>query len=316
MKVTRPVLRVAAVAVIGVAVAVSVTQVISGGRWDWWWLAAALVLAILAGVLDQLLKRSDGRDAGPRPVLWAALQDSDGKPRPLGDVTPRDLGVHPSRFGADGDCPYIPRAADALLGEALADPDQRAIIVQGPRLAGTTRTLARAARLHLPGHRAAAFTDDPQIPLTDMITQAGQWAKDSDGPGAVLWLDAITPARLTSLAHALAGELPDRLRPVGGMYVMREQLNRLIEVARRPSIVVQVIPLGVGAHQGTSGNFVIADFGDGPSVAYQDTAVQGQVVDDAGDVKSLMVMWDTLKSEALARAASLELIEEVAKTWT
>ena len=211
MKLARPALRTVVVAAAGVAVAVAVTQVISGGRWDWRWLAAALLLAIVAGVLDQQLgRRTD--DTRPQPALWPALRDSDGKPRPLGDVTLRDLGVHPSRFGADGDCPYIPRAADALLGEALADPDQRAIIVQGPRLAGTTRTLARAARLHLPGHRAAAFTDDPQIPLTDMITQAGRWAAASDGAGAVLWLDAITPARLTSLARALAGELPDRLR--------------------------------------------------------------------------------------------------------
>ncbi len=29
-----------------------------------------------------------------------------------------------------------------------------------------------------------------------------------------------------------------------------------------------------------------------------------------------MLTWDTLKSEALPRAASLSLIEEVAETWT
>jgi hypothetical protein len=51
-------------------------------------------------------------------------------------------------------------------------------------------------------------------------------------------------------------------------------------------------------------------------VAYQDTAVRGQIVDDAGDVASLMILWDTIKAEALPRAASLQLIEEVAKSWT
>jgi hypothetical protein len=65
-----------------------------------------------------------------------------------------------------------------------------------------------------------------------------------------------------------------------------------------------------------SGNSVVADFEDGPAVAYQDTAVQGMIIDDTEKIESLMVLWDTLKAEALSRSASLELMEEVAKTWT
>ena len=44
--------------------------------------------------------------------------------------------------------------------------------------------------------------------------------------------------------------------------------------------------------------------------------VGGQVVEDADDIASLMMMWDTLKSEALPRSASLDLMEKAAKTWT
>jgi transcriptional regulator with XRE-family HTH domain len=102
--------------------------------------------------------------------------------------------------------------------------------------------------------------------------------------------------------------------PVGGPYVMREQVHRLAELARRPNIVVQVIPTGHGAHEGFRGPFIVADLKGSPSVAYQDTAVRGQVLEDAEEIASLMVMWDSLKAEALPRAASLELIEEVAKT--
>jgi hypothetical protein len=51
-------------------------------------------------------------------------------------------------------------------------------------------------------------------------------------------------------------------------------------------------------------------------VAYQDTAVRGMIIDDGDEVASLMVMWDTIKAEALPRAASLAVIEEVAKTCT
>jgi transcriptional regulator with XRE-family HTH domain len=108
-------------------------------------------------------------------------------------------------------------------------------------------------------------------------------------------------------------------RPIGGPAVMGEQLRQLAKAARRPSIVLQVIPAATGAHQGLNGGaFVIADFGDdgGSAVGYQDTAVAGQIVESADEVSSLMLMWDTLKSEALPRSASLELLEEVAKTWT
>ena len=105
-------------------------------------------------------------------------------------------------------------------------------------------------------------------------------------------------------------------RPVGGPKVMHEQLTELAEAARRPNIVLQVIPLAVGAHQGMSGNFVIADFADAPCAVYQDTAARGQIIDDADDIAAVTVMWDTLKSEALPRSASLELVEEAATTWT
>ncbi|HEU5389745.1 MAG TPA: Scr1 family TA system antitoxin-like transcriptional regulator [Streptosporangiaceae bacterium] len=74
---------------------------------------------------------------------------------------------------------------------------------------------------------------------------------------------------------------------VGSREVMREQLAHLQEMARRPSIVVQVIPLSTGAHQGLSGGaFVIADLPGKPLIAYQDTASSGQIIEDADDIEA------------------------------
>ncbi len=53
-------------------------------------------------------------------------------------------------------------------------------------------------------------------------------------------------------------------RPVGGPAVMRDQIERLIKAARQPRIVLQVVPLGAGAHAGLAGRFAIASF-DGPA---------------------------------------------------
>jgi transcriptional regulator with XRE-family HTH domain len=106
-------------------------------------------------------------------------------------------------------------------------------------------------------------------------------------------------------------------RPVGGPKVMHEQLTHLSEMGRRPNIVLQVIPVSVGVHDGLAGaGFDIADIEGAPRVGYQETAVRGQVIEDADDVAILMATWDRLRSEALPRSASLELMEEIAKTWT
>jgi transcriptional regulator with XRE-family HTH domain len=106
-------------------------------------------------------------------------------------------------------------------------------------------------------------------------------------------------------------------RGVGGPYVMREQLRHLIEMGQRSNIVLQVIPSSVAVHDGLRGaGFTIADLENSAPVAYQDTAVRGQIVDDRDDVAALMTIWDRLRAEALPRKASLALVEEVAKTWT
>ena len=105
-------------------------------------------------------------------------------------------------------------------------------------------------------------------------------------------------------------------RPVGGAHVMLEQVNRLLESARQPHMVIEVIPASTGAHEGMAGAFMIADFDGAPSAGYQEGAVRGQPVDEPKDVASLDLTWDTLRGEALPRAASLVVLEEAAKSWT
>lgn len=91
-------------------------------------------------------------------------------------------------------------------------------------------------------------------------------------------------------------------RPVGGPHVMLEQVNRLIEAARQPSIVIGVIRAAVGAHTGLNGGgFAIADFEDAPSVGFQEGHVRGQPVRDRKDVEALDLTWDTVRHEAESR---------------
>ena len=105
-------------------------------------------------------------------------------------------------------------------------------------------------------------------------------------------------------------------RPVGGPQVMANQLEFLAAAGKRPYIVLQILPLSAGAHEGMRGGaFVLADFDASPTLGYQDTAVAGQIVEDQSQVEALATTWDTLRVEALPRSASLELVKEVAETW-
>lgn len=105
-------------------------------------------------------------------------------------------------------------------------------------------------------------------------------------------------------------------RCVGGPGIMRIQCRHLHEMASRPDIVIRVIPLSTGAHEGLSGGFVIADLPEGrPSVAYLDNAAQGQTVGDQETVKKLEGLWATLGVDALPRTASLELMKEAERSW-
>ena len=105
-------------------------------------------------------------------------------------------------------------------------------------------------------------------------------------------------------------------RPVGGRKVMAEQLDHLVEMAQRPSILIEVIPLDVGAHEGVNGAFVIAEFADAPTIVYLETALTGLVVERPEDVAAVTLSYETLRAEALSRSGSLDKLKEVRQTWT
>lgn len=73
-----------------------------------------------------------------------------------------------------------------------------------------------------------------------------------------LILDAATPP----IFRLVLDEAAIR-RPVGGPEVMREQLRRIVEVAARADVDVQVVPFAAGAHPGLQGSFVILGFAPG-----------------------------------------------------
>jgi hypothetical protein len=101
-------------------------------------------------------------------------------------------------------------------------------------------------------------------------------------------------------------------RCTGSAPVMVEQVDHLLALAELPNVTIQVVP-NVG-HAGLTGGFAIAEKAKG-SAAYIETALGGQVFEDAQAVRTLSVRFDALRTEALRGTESLRLIEEVAREW-
>ena len=49
---------------------------------------------------------------------------------------------------------------------------------------------------------------------------------------------------------------------------------------------------------------------------YLDNQLQGQVISDPEDIAAMMAAWENVRGEALSHWQSVDLITEVAETWT
>jgi hypothetical protein len=97
-------------------------------------------------------------------------------------------------------------------------------------------------------------------------------------------------------------------RCIGSPEVMAAQLAHLAGVARLPNVTIQVVPNV--AHAGLLGGFAIAG-----QAAYVETAVAGQVFEDADIIAGLITRFDMLRNEAFRGSESLALIERMCEEW-
>jgi transcriptional regulator with XRE-family HTH domain len=100
-------------------------------------------------------------------------------------------------------------------------------------------------------------------------------------------------------------------RCVGGADVMYEQLTYLTEIPY-PRVMIQVIPAEIGAHAGLEGAVSIADRDDGRTVVHLESLTEGQTTGEPEIVARVREITGLLRSEAVSRTASRELIAKVA----
>ncbi|MCX4387282.1 helix-turn-helix transcriptional regulator [Micromonospora peucetia] len=101
----------------------------------------------------------------------------------------------------------------------------------------------------------------------------------------------------------------------GSEKVMAEQLTHLLACAERPHISVHVVPADVGLHAGLSGPLSLARLAGGSWVGHLENQLGGDVVDRPEKLDTLFDRWESVRTEALPRRQSLNLIKEVVSPW-
>jgi len=104
-------------------------------------------------------------------------------------------------------------------------------------------------------------------------------------------------------------------RPVGGADVMRAQLERLIEAAELPNVILQVLPFSVGAHPAMVGAFSILRFAEDelPDVVYLEHLTNAWYLDRRDDVEQYLHVMNSICVSAAAPDRTVELLRDIAK---
>lgn len=103
-------------------------------------------------------------------------------------------------------------------------------------------------------------------------------------------------------------------RKVGTPEVMRDQIMHLLQMAERPNITVQIVPLDVGAYLGFAGPFtVLTHEGDGDTV-YVEGPGLGQLIDEPSKAEEYRLRFDLIRASALSVRESRKLIRTIVET--
>lgn len=98
---------------------------------------------------------------------------------------------------------------------------------------------------------------------------------------------------------------------IGGPAVMRRQLDRLLEAAGTPGMVIQALPFTADNHAGADGPISVYDFAAAPSVCYAECYGGGRIVEGREEVADLMTVINLIRASALSARDSRELITRI-----
>ncbi|MBF6454465.1 helix-turn-helix domain-containing protein [Nocardia cyriacigeorgica] len=102
-------------------------------------------------------------------------------------------------------------------------------------------------------------------------------------------------------------------RPVGGMKVLREQIQHLIAISELPNVRIQVLPYSAGGHSAAGGPFSILRFPEPelPDIVYTEQLTSSLYMEKRHDVELYMSVMNRLSVQALSPAESLQFLSQI-----
>ncbi|MFF6994791.1 helix-turn-helix domain-containing protein [Streptomyces sp. NPDC008313] len=101
------------------------------------------------------------------------------------------------------------------------------------------------------------------------------------------------------------------LRKLGGEAIWRGQLEHLMLMAEKRSVVIQVMPLSRQEHAGLAGAFTLMEVKDGRRIAYTEVQGDSRVHTERHRVRALERTYGILRAQAHTPTESLTLIEKL-----
>jgi transcriptional regulator with XRE-family HTH domain len=192
---------------------------------------------------------------------------------------------------------HLPEADSAIPAWALAfvDLEREAITIswyENQVLPGLLQTEA---------YMRAVF--DSRVPMLDPDDIAMQIAVRLDR-------QEILQRRVPPVLSFILSEATVRDR-LGGDEVHREQLRHLLVCSDMPGVTMQILPLGLTAHAGLSGPFVLLETPDHELLAYAETQRGSHLVHDPDEVSILAARYAMLRTQALNTIETKGLLDQL-----
>lgn len=106
-------------------------------------------------------------------------------------------------------------------------------------------------------------------------------------------------------------------RPVGGPEVMREQLERLIEIATtNHRVQIRVLPFSSVTYAGLDGSFHVLSLPGGVDVAYHESPEISHVIEHVSTVAEYRVRFHLVMGESFRNDESLTMIRKILEEYT
>jgi transcriptional regulator with XRE-family HTH domain len=105
-------------------------------------------------------------------------------------------------------------------------------------------------------------------------------------------------------------------RPTQDPAVWAEQLERLIFSSSLPHVSLQVVPFRAGLHNLLGGSLTLLWLPSGRNVAYVESSLNGQLIEETEEVENLRLSYDRLRDSALSPGETLALLQTALEDHT